>query len=132
MSHGRTMLIAGNWKMNLGHADAFQLATDIAAGTEASSPVEVAVFPPFPWLVPVRAALDNSGVRLGAQNCHAQPSGAFTGEVSASMLESLCDYIIVGHSERRHVFGESDQDVAEKATAVLAAGLKLVLCVGET
>lgn len=132
MSHTRMKLIAGNWKMNLGHDEARQLAADISAGATDTATAQIAVFPPFPWLVPVRDSLGDSGVRLGAQNCHAQPAGAFTGEVSANMLQGLCDYVIVGHSERRHVFGESDQVVAEKASAVLATGLGLVLCVGET
>ncbi|HUG15216.1 MAG TPA: triose-phosphate isomerase [Thermomicrobiales bacterium] len=126
----RRKLIAGNWKMNLSHNDAVALAREISSQSTRS--VDVAILPPFPWLIPVRDALGTSGVKLGAQNCHWETSGAFTGEVSAPMLAETCDFIAAGHSERRHVFGEGDDWVARKVSAILAAGAEPILCVGET
>jgi triosephosphate isomerase (TIM) len=126
----RRMLIAGNWKMNLVVDEAVALATEIAQGSTTG--VDVAIAPPFPWLVPVRHALGDSRVLLGAQNCHWETSGAFTGEVSARMIAGTCDFILAGHSERRHVFHESDDDVARKLAAILDANLMAILCVGET
>jgi triosephosphate isomerase (TIM) len=128
----RPTLIAGNWKMNLGRDSAVALAEALARDVTPAANVDVAVFPPFPWLLPVRDALDSSGILLGAQNCHQLASGAFTGEVSAPMLAPLCDLILAGHSERRQLFGESDGLVGEKVAAILAAGTRAVLCVGET
>jgi triosephosphate isomerase len=125
----RTPLIVGNWKMNTSRTEALALARGVVAS--APENVEVAICPPFPWLVDVQAALAGSKVRLGAQNCWSEPSGAFTGEVSPIMLAELCDLVIIGHSERRRILGESDQLVAAKLRAVLAAGLTVILCVGE-
>ncbi|HEY7032234.1 MAG TPA: triose-phosphate isomerase [Thermomicrobiales bacterium] len=125
----RTPLIVGNWKMHTGREEAVRLATAIAAGDVPG--VELAVCPPFPWLVPVATALVGSTVGLGAQNCWTEESGAFTGEVSPTMLAELCRYVIVGHSERRRILGENDDAVRRKLTAALAAGLTPILCVGE-
>jgi triosephosphate isomerase len=126
------MLIAGNWKMNLGRDEAVAQASTLAHDANAAAGVEVAVFPPFPWLLPVREALAGSGILLGAQNCHQLASGAFTGEVSAPMLAPICDLILAGHSERRQLFGETDELVGQKVDAILTAGARAVLCVGET
>src|SRR5690242_17182992 len=95
----RRKLVAGNWKMNTTLAEAKALASALAAGVGANAAADVAVCPPFPWLVPVGEVLKGSRVALGAQNCHPQKSGAYTGEVSAPMLlEAGCKYVIVGHS----------------------------------
>jgi triosephosphate isomerase (TIM) len=129
----RTPLLAGNWKMNpVSSEQAVALAggvLDAAAASAAS--VEVAVFPPFPWLLPVAGVLEGSRVGLGAQDCYWEPSGAFTGEVSAAMLAGWCSWVLSGHSERRALFGETDEHVARKARAALELGLGVVVCVGE-
>ena len=122
-------LIVGNWKMNLGLRDALALA--VAVGDAPVTGVQMVVCPPFPWLVPVRDALGGSPVALGAQNCASEPQGAHTGEVSAPMLAELCRFVIVGHSERRATYGETDPIIARKTRAVLEAGLTPIVCVGE-
>src|ERR1700674_4453046 len=93
--------------------------------------VEIALFPPFPWLLGVAEALEGSGVKLGAQDCFWETSGAYTGEVSPAMLKGWCEWVIVGHSERRAYLFETDDMVARKAAAALATGLNVILCVGE-
>ena len=128
----RGTLVAGNWKMNLDRREAVALAGALAGAAKPSSDVEVAVFPPFPWIVPVRDIAANLHIAVGAQHCYTEQSGAFTGEVSATMLADVCEYILAGHSERRHLFGESDELVGAKVAAILATSARPILCVGET
>jgi triosephosphate isomerase len=128
----RPKFIAGNWKMYTTRAAAQELAAAVAKGVPAGTATRVAVCPPFPWLTAVAEVLTNSPVALGAQNCHYESEGAFTGEVSPQMLlDAGCGYVIVGHSERRHGLGESDGLLNKKARAALAAGLAVIFCVGE-
>ena len=129
----RRPFVAGNWKMNTDAAAGVALARAVAEAVPAGGPVDVLVAPPFPYLVPVGEAVRGSGVLLGAQTMNAEASGAFTGETSAAMLKDVgCRYAIVGHSERRQLFGETDAVVNKKAAAAVAAGLGVILCVGET
>jgi len=113
-------------------ADAVALARAVTPAAQAHAErVDVAVFPPFCWLVPVAAVLEGTGVGLGAQDCYWERSGAYTGEVSAAMLAGWCGWVITGHSERRARFGETDQQVAHKAVAALEFGLSVIVCIGE-
>lgn len=128
----RTRIVAGNWKMNLDRASSVALARDVQNIERDPERTEVLIFPATVWLAPVAAALDGVSTRLGGQNCHSEPKGAFTGEVSAVMLAEICTDAMAGHSERRHVFGESDDVVGAKVRAILDAGMRAVLCVGET
>jgi triosephosphate isomerase len=128
------MLIAGNWKMNTDLDRGRTLAENVAAGAgEVRDDVDLLVCPPHSHLAPIGRALEGSGVALGAQNVHAEDSGSFTGEVSAPMLTSAgCSHVIVGHSERRRHFGETDDDVNAKLRRAQAHELVPVVCVGET
>jgi triosephosphate isomerase len=126
----RRPLIAGNWKMNTTLAQAKLLASAIAAG--ATFDLDLLVCPPFPWLAAVHAEIAGSQVLLGAQNCWTEPSGAFTGEVAPEMAAEICTHVIVGHSERRTLLGETDPLIAKKLRAALRAGLQPILCVGES
>ena len=129
----RARLIAGNWKMHGSRAANQALLGAILAGLGAGSTVECAVCVPFPYLHDVSAQLRGTAVAWGAQNVSEHARGAYTGEVSAEMLlEFGCRYAIVGHSERRQFYGETDAQVADKFAAALAAGLTPILCVGET
>jgi len=127
----RKPFIAGNWKMHKTVEEAMALTRALDAELEGVTGCDVAICPSFPALYAVREALVGSAIKLGAQNVHWEEKGAFTGEVSPPMLEELCDYVIIGHSERRTIFGESDQMVNDKLQAALAHGLKPILCVGE-
>jgi triosephosphate isomerase len=126
-------LLAANWKMNPPTVDqAVELALRVAPVARRARPrVEVALLPPFVWLEPVAAALRDEGIGIGAQDCHWERSGAYTGEVSAAMLSGWCQWVICGHSERRGYFGETDEQVARKVRAALAVELSVILCVGE-
>lgn len=127
----RRKLVAGNWKMHLREATARELAAEVAAAA-AGAPADVAVFPAFVHLHAVREALTGSGVALGAQACHDQPQGAHTGEVSAELLaDAGVTVVLCGHSERRAA-GETDSAVGARVRAALRAGLRPLLCVGET
>jgi triosephosphate isomerase len=129
----RQKLVAGNWKMHGVLKTNEQLLRDVVAGVPGLRGVSVAVCVPFPYLAQAQSVLSGTPVTWGAQNLSEQAHGAFTGEVSAAMLQDFaCRYVLVGHSERRSIYGESDTLVAEKFAAALASGLHPVLCVGET
>ena len=126
------LVVAGNWKMNTTVSEAVALAAGVRDGAESVLGVELVVCPPFVSLAAVSDAIKGSSVKVGSQNMHFEGSGAFTGEVSPAMLQGLCDYVILGHSERRQMFAETDETVNSKIKAAPAAGLKPIVCVGET
>lgn len=130
----RKPFVGGNWKMNTDKASAVALAKGVAAAFSDTDAVDVAVFPPFPYLGYVAEALCEAGsqIKVGAQDVYTASNGAFTGEVSLDMLKDLgVGVVLTGHSERRHVIGETDADVNAKTLAALNAGFEVILCVGE-
>lgn len=129
----RRYLIAGNWKMNTRHDDAVALAKGVANAVGEDPAAEIVVCPPLVYLHSVADALAGTPVELGAQNLYAADDGAFTGEVNAKMLTDVgCRFVILGHSERRALMGETDADVSKKLHAALAGNLVPIVCVGET
>ena len=129
----RQPLVAGNWKMNGSKASAETLLAGIKEGIASISKTEVLVCPPFPYLALAVSAVAGSRVAVGAQNACTETGGAYTGEVSAGMIKDVgCTYVILGHSERRQYYGETDEIIAKKYAQALAAGLTPILCVGET
>ena len=124
-------LEAGNWKMNTTVSEGIELARAIAR-LDRPDGVEVAVLPPFPHLWPLAAELRGTGIRLGAQDVFWEDAGAFTGEVSPAMLAGWCDMVLIGHSERRHLLGETDEQVARKLRRALDHPLRIIVAVGET
>lgn len=126
-------LVVGNWKMHGTESEASSLARHIRSGAARVKGVDIVLAPPFTALAPVRKLIKGSRIQLAGQNFYWQPQGAFTGEISPRMLgDSGCRFVILGHSERRRLFHDSDQDVAQKIAAALEIGLRPILCVGET
>jgi triosephosphate isomerase len=129
----RLPFIAGNWKMNKTVGEALDLIRELKGAISGVKRVEVAVAPPFTSLYAVHQELEGSSIRLAAQNLYWEEKGAFTGEISPPMLKEVgCHYVIIGHSERRQFFGESDETVNRRIKAALAQGLKVIFCIGET
>lgn len=128
----RVPLIAGNWKMNLTVNEAARLVKSMVARLDTIKGVDNVVCPPFVSLTTVKEALSKSQIKLGAQNMYYEEKGAFTGEISPNMLAGLCDYVILGHSERRHIFGESEDIINRKIKAAIKNLLKPIFCIGET
>ncbi|NWF64081.1 MAG: triose-phosphate isomerase [Chloroflexi bacterium] len=128
----RTKFVAGNWKMNKNAAETHDLLSMLVGGLDAIHTVERVVCPPFTSLMAAAEMLNGTGIGLGAQNMHWEEKGAFTGEVAPGMVKELCGYIILGHSERRAYFGETDETVNKKLLAAQKAWLTPIVCVGET
>ncbi len=129
----RQRVIAGNWKMNGSRSTIVALLESLKASVEPQSGVKWIVFPPFVYIEQVAQALENTPIAWGGQNLSDAAQGAYTGEVAGTMLRDVgCEFVLVGHSERRALYGEGDSVVAQKFVAALAAGLKPILCVGET
>ncbi|MEZ4554800.1 MAG: triose-phosphate isomerase [Dehalococcoidia bacterium] len=127
----RRPIVAGNWKMHLDRSAAADLVAALRGALDGLAGIDVVLCPPLPWLPDTADRLRGSTLEVGAQNVYWEPHGAYTGEVSAAMLAGLVDYVIIGHSERRHVFGETDEETAKKLDAVLGLGMRPILAVGE-
>ncbi len=131
----RKPFIAGNWKMNFDHIEAVEFIEALSAKYHNDKDINVAVFPPFTSILSVKDAIRESSLKIsfGAQNMYSKENGAFTGEVSSAMLKNLgAEYVILGHSERRDLFGESNELINEKLKAAFKVGIKPILCVGES
>ena len=128
----RTSIVAGNWKMNKTVAEARDLVSKMSAPLREIINVEKVLCPPFTLISSVSAMLEGSGIGLGAQNMHWEEKGAFTGEIAPNMVKEFCSYVIIGHSERRAYFGETDETVNRKLRAALKFDLTPIVCVGET
>ena len=133
MSNKRIPVIAGNWKMYKTIPEAIALVQELSSAVAGATGREIVICPPFTALAAVKPALAGTNIKLGAQNLNWDPQGAFTGEISAPMLKDVgCDYVIIGHSERRQYFAETDENVNRKLKAALAADLIPIVCVGES
>lgn len=131
----RKYLIAGNWKMNTTISETKELINSLKNGLEkiGNVPATILVCPPFVNIPTVKELTQNTQIKVGAQNCHFEKKGAFTGEVSVAMLQSVgCDYIIIGHSERRSLFGETNEFINKKLKTILESGITPIVCIGET
>jgi triosephosphate isomerase len=129
----RTPMIAGNWKLHKTLGEASSLVAELIPAVAANQNVEIVVAPVYTALSKVAEAISGSNIKLAAQNCYPEPQGAFTGEVSPPLLKDVgCQYAIIGHSERRQLFGETNEGVNAKAHALAEAGLGIILCIGET
>ena len=128
----RIPLVAGNWKMNTTLSEAIALVKKMRPGLERIEGVEKIICPPFISLAPIKELLKGSSIKMGAQNLYFEEKGAYTGEISPLMLAELCQFVIVGHSERRHYFKETGEIIEKKVKAALKVGLKPIFCIGET
>lgn len=128
----RMPMIAGNWKMNTTVDEAIELVTSMLPRLDRIEGIEKVVCPPFVSLVPVKDIIKDSSIKLGAQNLYYEAKGAYTGEISPMMLSGLCDYVIIGHSERRQYFGETVEIIDRKLNIAIENGLAPIFCIGET
>lgn len=128
----RDKFVVANWKMNLSHKEAVRLAIEIKNSLLSLSLVKIILAPPYLFIPEVKDILEKTAISMGAQNVYWEEKGTFTGEISSSMLEDFCDFVIVGHSERRANFNETNEEVNKKVTAVLKNGMKVIICVGES